>query len=151
MLRSRGRQAARVLMLARRGKQQHAAVNARPLSDFMPKSSSQSATVDATPPPYVSSPLLHGDGRSVYIETYGCQMNVSDTEIVHSILASAGYTRSPSLDHADVVLVNTCAIRDGAEQRAALLSRLLVLCNPSNPTGAVHGLSHAPLLPHVQN
>ena len=54
---------------------------------------------------------------SVYLETYGCQMNVSDSEIVASVLRSAGYglTRDPLL--ADVVLLNTCAIRENAEQR----------------------------------
>ena len=54
---------------------------------------------------------------SVYIETYGCQMNVSDSEIVASVLKNAGYglTYDPLL--ADVVLLNTCAIRENAEQR----------------------------------
>lgn len=55
--------------------------------------------------------------QSVYLETYGCQMNVSDSEIVASVLKKAGYglTRDPG--RADVVLLNTCAIRENAEQR----------------------------------
>jgi tRNA-2-methylthio-N6-dimethylallyladenosine synthase len=55
--------------------------------------------------------------RSVYIETYGCQMNMADTEIVLSIMLNAGFTRTNILTQADVVLVNTCAVRDNAEQR----------------------------------
>jgi tRNA-2-methylthio-N6-dimethylallyladenosine synthase len=55
--------------------------------------------------------------RSVYIETYGCQMNMADTEIVLSIMYEAGFIRTETLSSADVVLVNTCAVRDNAEQR----------------------------------
>lgn len=55
--------------------------------------------------------------RNVYIETYGCQMNMADTEIVLSIMLSAGFTRTEKLSSADIVLVNTCAVRDNAEQR----------------------------------
>ncbi|HET7583376.1 MAG TPA: tRNA (N6-isopentenyl adenosine(37)-C2)-methylthiotransferase MiaB [Gemmatimonadaceae bacterium] len=54
---------------------------------------------------------------TVYIETYGCQMNVSDTELMLGRLAAAGYAPVESPDDADVILVNTCAIRDHAEQR----------------------------------
>ena len=54
---------------------------------------------------------------TVYIETYGCQMNVSDSELMLGRLASAGYTQVDKPDNADVILVNTCAIRDHAEQR----------------------------------
>lgn len=55
--------------------------------------------------------------RRVYIETYGCQMNVNDTEVLLSVLHSAGYTQHDDPMTADLVLVNTCAIRDNAEQR----------------------------------
>jgi tRNA-2-methylthio-N6-dimethylallyladenosine synthase len=54
---------------------------------------------------------------TVYIETYGCQMNVSDSELMLGRLASAGYAPVDVPDGADVILVNTCAIRDHAEQR----------------------------------
>lgn len=60
--------------------------------------------------------------RLVYIETYGCQMNLADTEVVLSILAGAGYGQTTSLRSADVVFVNTCAVRENAEQR--VLGRL---------------------------
>ncbi|HOV99139.1 MAG TPA: tRNA (N6-isopentenyl adenosine(37)-C2)-methylthiotransferase MiaB [Bacteroidota bacterium] len=55
--------------------------------------------------------------KKVYIETYGCQMNLADTEIVLSILSQAGYTQTTNIAESDVVLVNTCAVRDNAEQR----------------------------------
>lgn len=55
--------------------------------------------------------------KRAYIETYGCQMNISDTELMHGILAEQGYTAAASPDEADVILVNTCAIREHAEQR----------------------------------
>ena len=55
--------------------------------------------------------------KKVYIETYGCQMNVADTEVVFSILTAAGYGRTGSIADADVVMANTCSIRDNAEQR----------------------------------
>ena len=55
--------------------------------------------------------------KKVYIETYGCQMNVADTEIVFSILTKAGYGRTEDIAEADVILANTCSVRDNAEQR----------------------------------
>lgn len=55
--------------------------------------------------------------KKAYIETYGCQMNVSDTELMHGILADGGYVATERPEDADVILVNTCAIRDHAEQR----------------------------------
>ncbi|MFL5481072.1 MAG: tRNA (N6-isopentenyl adenosine(37)-C2)-methylthiotransferase MiaB [Gemmatimonadaceae bacterium] len=54
---------------------------------------------------------------TVYIETYGCQMNVSDTELMLGKLADSGYQSVDKPDGADVILINTCAIRDHAEQR----------------------------------
>ncbi|HET8655851.1 MAG TPA: tRNA (N6-isopentenyl adenosine(37)-C2)-methylthiotransferase MiaB [Longimicrobiaceae bacterium] len=55
--------------------------------------------------------------KKAYIETYGCQMNISDTELMHGILAEQGYVATDSPEDADVILVNTCAVRDHAEQR----------------------------------
>ncbi len=60
---------------------------------------------------------LTGSGRKLYIETYGCQMNVGDSEIVVSIMQQEGFRYTESLEEADVVLINTCSIRDNAEQR----------------------------------
>src|ERR1043166_2298020 len=53
----------------------------------------------------------------IYIETYGCQMNVSDSELMFGVLGRAGYVRTDDPSEADVLLVNTCAVRDHAEQR----------------------------------
>ena len=58
-----------------------------------------------------------GRGRKVFLETYGCQMNLSDSEIVLSILNKAGFESSEKPSEADVVLLNTCSIRDKAEQK----------------------------------
>lgn len=57
------------------------------------------------------------DSRNFYIETYGCQMNVSDTEIVNSILMEEGMSPVQEPDHADIIFVNTCSIRENAEER----------------------------------
>jgi tRNA-2-methylthio-N6-dimethylallyladenosine synthase len=62
---------------------------------------------------------------SVYLETYGCQMNVADSELMLGKLAAAGYTHVEAPDGADVILVNTCAVRENAEQR--VIGRLTVL------------------------
>lgn len=55
--------------------------------------------------------------KKLYIETYGCQMNVNDTEVIFSILAREGYERTESMEDADVIFANTCSVRDNAEQR----------------------------------
>ena len=55
--------------------------------------------------------------KRVFIETYGCQMNVADSEVIGGILARGGYSFTNVMSDADVILVNTCAIRDNAEQR----------------------------------
>ena len=60
---------------------------------------------------------LTGAGRKLFIETYGCQMNVGDSEIVVSIMQQHGYIYTDRAEEADVVLINTCSIRDNAEQR----------------------------------
>lgn len=57
------------------------------------------------------------DGRKLLLESYGCQMNFSDSEIVASILGEVGFSTTRDAEAADVVLINTCAIRDNAEQR----------------------------------
>ena len=55
--------------------------------------------------------------RSVYIETYGCQMNIADTELILGLLKPQGYEATPRPEGADVILLNTCAIREHAEER----------------------------------
>jgi tRNA-2-methylthio-N6-dimethylallyladenosine synthase len=61
-------------------------------------------------------PIRAGNTKKLFIESYGCQMNFSDSEIVASILADQGYDTTDDLNQADLVLVNTCSIRDKAEQ-----------------------------------
>ncbi|MDY5968989.1 MAG: tRNA (N6-isopentenyl adenosine(37)-C2)-methylthiotransferase MiaB [Bacteroidales bacterium] len=57
------------------------------------------------------------DSQSVYIESYGCQMNIADSDVVASILQREGYRIANQAEEADFILINTCAIRDNAEQR----------------------------------
>lgn len=65
-------------------------------------------------------------GRRVFIETYGCQMNMADSELMGGVLGTRGYTAAPNLDEADVILINTCAVRERAEERVfGRLSHLL--------------------------
>lgn len=66
--------------------------------------------------------------KSLYIETYGCQMNVADSEVVGAVMQTAGYTLAPELtDDTDAILLNTCSIRDNAEQK--IISRLQYLAS----------------------
>jgi tRNA-2-methylthio-N6-dimethylallyladenosine synthase len=55
--------------------------------------------------------------KKLYIETYGCQMNVADSEVVASVMQMAGYETTEQLDDADAVFLNTCSVRDNAEQK----------------------------------
>jgi tRNA-2-methylthio-N6-dimethylallyladenosine synthase len=59
----------------------------------------------------------NGNGKKLYIESYGCQMNFSDSEVVASILTGKGYETTRNVDDADIVLINTCSIRENAETR----------------------------------
>ena len=63
--------------------------------------------------------------KKLYIETYGCQMNVADSEVVASVMKMAGYDVCQSVDDADAVFLNTCSVRDNAEQK--ILNRLEAL------------------------
>ena len=55
-------------------------------------------------------------GKKLYIESYGCQMNFSDSEIVASVLGNEGYTTTTNMNDADLIFLNTCSIRDKAEE-----------------------------------
>jgi tRNA-2-methylthio-N6-dimethylallyladenosine synthase len=61
--------------------------------------------------------VKNGTGKKLYVESYGCQMNFSDSEVVASIMANEGYTTTRNVDEADIVLINTCSIRENAETR----------------------------------
>ena len=60
--------------------------------------------------------------KKLLIETYGCQMNVADSEVVASVMGMAGYTLCENEKEADAVFLNTCSVRDNAEQK--IISRL---------------------------
>lgn len=64
--------------------------------------------------------------KKLYIETYGCQMNVADSEVVASVMRMAGYEPCENLDEADAIFLNTCSVRDNAEQK--IIHRLEALC-----------------------
>jgi tRNA-2-methylthio-N6-dimethylallyladenosine synthase len=78
------------------------------------------------------------DDSTVYVETYGCQMNVSDSELMLGKLAASGYRQVDEPESADVILVNTCAIREHAEQR--VIGRLGEMKSKMK-TGAVLGVT----------
>ncbi|ETE57545.1 CDK5 regulatory subunit-associated protein 1, partial [Ophiophagus hannah] len=74
------------------------------------------ADVLEDPAPYLGPTSLADSPKKVYLETYGCQMNVSDTETAWAILQRSGYQRTSNLAEADVVLLVTCSVREKAEQ-----------------------------------
>ncbi|MDI1233148.1 MAG: tRNA (N6-isopentenyl adenosine(37)-C2)-methylthiotransferase MiaB [bacterium] len=68
-------------------------------------------------PETINSPIIHTNLRQLYIESYGCAMNFSDSEIIGSIMAEHGFEFTNDEFNADVIFLNTCAIRDNAEQK----------------------------------
>jgi tRNA-2-methylthio-N6-dimethylallyladenosine synthase len=74
---------------------------------------------------------------SIYYESYGCQMNAYDTEVISSLLGSEGFRRADSPEKADIIIVNTCSVRENAEQRA--IGRLNDLSRHSGSILAVCG------------
>ncbi|MDR2026047.1 MAG: tRNA (N6-isopentenyl adenosine(37)-C2)-methylthiotransferase MiaB [Prevotellaceae bacterium] len=62
-------------------------------------------------------PVFDSDRPKVYLETYGCQMNVNDSEVVVAIMQKAGYSVTKNIGDANLILINTCSVRDNAEQR----------------------------------
>lgn len=61
--------------------------------------------------------LVMSEEKRLFVETYGCQMNVADTEVVASIMQMDGYTITENIEEADAIFINTCSVRDNAEQR----------------------------------
>lgn len=76
--------------------------------------------------------------KKIYIETYGCQMNVNDTEVIFSILGKEGYQRTEDINEADVIMANTCSIRDNAEQR--IWGRIEQFAHHRKKRGAIVGI-----------
>ena len=71
--------------------------------------------------------------KKVWIETYGCQMNVADTELMYGGLLKSGYQVADKLDEADVILLNTCAVREKAEERIYGRASQLLRFKYTNP------------------
>ena len=76
--------------------------------------------------------------KKLLIETYGCQMNVADSEVVASVMGMAGYEVCEQLEDADAIFLNTCSVRDNAEQK--ILSRLDFLHSQQKKRGNDHKL-----------
>lgn len=98
------------------------------LKDFLrrpPSAPVGSASPSGTAGPNDPAPRFAGDEaedlapvpKKVFVETYGCQMNTADTETVLAIMAGAGYVPTERMDDADAIFINTCSVRDNAEQR----------------------------------
>lgn len=87
--------------------------------------------------PYLKPADLLGNGRKIYFEVYGCQMNVSDTEVVWSILKGSGYDKVDDIRQADIVMIITCAIREGAETK--IWNRLRHIAAIKRNRSAKHG------------
>lgn len=92
--------------------------------------------------PRISKEVLGAEfQKKVYLESYGCQMNFADSEVVTSILINHGYGTTSNINEADAILLNTCAIRDNAELK--IRNRLkgftdLKKKNPSLKIGRAH-------------
>eukprot|EP00898_Chlorokybus_atmophyticus_P006917 jgi/Chlat1/7226/Chrsp57S00539 len=126
------------------------------LKDFLQKAATerlrQSACEDdastSTSTSAVDDVGIKVGGKRVYIETYGCQMNESDTEVVLSVLAREGYERTREPENAHAILINTCAIRESAESK--IWQRLGFFKNMKRDRRAhQHQLQHSPVLPVV--
>ena len=77
-------------------------------------------TKEATATDFKSA--TENENKKLFNENYGCQMNVADTEVIASIMQMAGYSPCDTLEEADAVFMNTCSIRDNADQK--ILNRL---------------------------
>ena len=92
----------------------------------MPANAPASIDEPVQTPSNRSEPTPQTASKGLYLETYGCQMNVADSELITGVLARDGYRRVDDPAQADVVLLNTCAIREHAEQRVAQRVRQLI-------------------------
>jgi len=95
-------------------------------------------TLEKISHPYVEVEDIRGHGRKVYFEVYGCQMNVSDVEVTWAVLQSVGFARTDDERDADVILIMTCSIREGAEQK--IWKKIKSLRKLKNKT---HGISRS--------
>ena len=89
--------------------------------------------------PRISKEDNRGNSRKLYIESYGCQMNFADSEVVTAILQEDGFDTTADYTAADVFLLNTCAIRDNAEQKVRYRLKHLTAVKKKRP-GVVIGV-----------
>jgi len=82
---------------------------------------------------FKDQPVVNEGGKKFYIESYGCQMNFSDSEIVASILAESGFAPTRDVEQSDLILINTCSIREKAEQRVRQRLRVFDKLKKSKP------------------
>jgi tRNA-2-methylthio-N6-dimethylallyladenosine synthase len=83
--------------------------------------------------------IPHGRPRLAYVETYGCQMNVADSDMVLGILRHAGYDRTDDAARAELILINTCAVREKAEER--VFARASMLAEHKARAGVILGIT----------
>lgn len=95
------------------------------------------APVDEPLPPYLQNIDISGRSRKVFFDVFGCQMNVNDTEIVWAILRSKDYVKTDNINEADVILIMTCSIREGAETK--IWNRLVHLTAMKRKRPKKHG------------
>ena len=91
-----------------------------------------------------------GTGKKLYMESYGCQMNFSDSEIVASILQKEGYETTTSIEEADLVLLNTCSIREKAQEnikQPVVIGQKTMIITPTQAVESLIG-SQFTLQPH---
>jgi tRNA-2-methylthio-N6-dimethylallyladenosine synthase len=87
----------------------------------------------------VAAGISGGAGRLAYVETYGCQMNVADSDMVLGMLRHAGYSRTDDAADADLILINTCAVREKAEER--VFARASMLAEHKARPGVILGIT----------
>lgn len=93
--------------------------NGPSLKDFIVASSEVNESTCLIPPqiPYLMNKDQEKETRKIFFDVYGCQMNLNDTEIVWSILKNSGFKKTDVEEEADIFLVMTCAVREGAESK----------------------------------
>src|SRR3954467_2291806 len=87
----------------------------------------------------IVAPVVTGAQKMVYIETYGCQMNVADSDIMLGLLHGGGYARTDDPARADLILLNTCAVREKAEEK--VYARASMLAQHRSRPGVVLGIT----------
>ncbi|MFI3240878.1 MAG: tRNA (N6-isopentenyl adenosine(37)-C2)-methylthiotransferase MiaB, partial [Bacteroidales bacterium] len=80
------------------------------------------------------------ENKKLFIETYGCQMNVADSEVVASVMQMAGYEITEDIDESDAVFLNTCSIRDNAEQKIFSRLKQLAIIKRKKSGGMIIGV-----------